>query len=257
MFLVQNLFVGERKELEKAKQKIFEELSTTLSVHSYSEIMENPFPHFYIIESTAKINPCKFLNLLSGTTIKFYWSAKDVENKKFLRTEGDEAKKLLQGFSIKIEYTDGTFVSENEICNISDEEELLSSVQIYLGKRFNSIEELSAYSDEDVKSIEIWKYRTCDVFGNVLHLNDITLMYEYINVDAFIKWLNFKLRYDGVYEVTGENVLPYLKDMEVQMHSKQGLTNLFVLPPYATKSGEYEAYKYTFRNINGKDTICL
>lgn len=257
MYIVQNLFVGERKELEKAQQNILNKLPIAKADRAYSDILENPLPHFCIIESTEEINPRKYLNLLSGTAIQLFWSAEDSESKIFLRTEGDEAQSLLPGFYLEIAYTDGSVVSSNGINEISNEEQLLSSVQIYLGKRFNSIEELSAYSDEDVKSIEIWKYRTCDVFGNVLHLNDITLMYEYINVDAFIKWLNFKLRYDGVYEVTGENVLPYLKDIEVQMHSKQGLTNLFVLPPYATKSGEYEAYKYTFRNINGKDTICL
>lgn len=258
MYIVQNLFVGERKELEKAQQNILNKLPIAKANRAYSDILENPLPHFCIIESTEEINPRKYLNLLSGTAIQLFWSAEDSESKIFLRTEGDEAQSLLPGFYLEIAYTDGSVVSSNGINEISNEEQLLSSVSIYLGKRFNSIDEIVAYTDENIKSIQVFKFKTCDVYGNVLQQGDeIVLMYDYINIDSFIKWLNFKLRNDGVYEVTEKNIKPFLKDLEIQMHSSKRIASGFILPCYASRSGQYELYKYELRNINGKDTICL
>ena len=253
MFQISNLFVGETKELKKVKEK----LNNVLPGH-YSDIFEQPIPHFYAVESCEDIKPQKWMQLLTGCTVGYYWSAADTESEVFLRTECDEIRDLLPTYFVIVDFVDGVRSVEDRLYYVHTQEELLKIFSASLDTQFTTLDELLAYTGNGVKNIRVGKYENCDLFGNKLNTGDeITLMYEYINVDAFIKWLNFKLRNDGVYEVTEKNVKPFLKDIEVQMHSRKGISSYFVLPCYSTRSGEYEAYKYEFRFVNGKETVCL
>ena len=66
---------------------------------------------------------------------------------------------------------------------------------------------------------------------------------KYENLDSFIWWLNYKLKNDGLFEVNETNVECYLYELETQRKTLS-INNHFILPCYATRSGNREIYKY-------------
>ena len=255
MFVFSNLFVGERKELVKVKDKLLTVYPAKAGELNYSDILELPIPHFFVTESCEEIKPQKWMKLLTGFNVGYYWCAENETSEVFLRTECDETRDLLPCYYAEIVYRDGSVTKYPYLDNA---DMLVDTISKHLGILFKTIDQLRSHSDYMIEQIKVFEYKVCDRFGNSLSADDdIQLMYDYINVDDFIKWLNYKLRNDGVYEVSEKNVKPFLKDIEIQMHPTKGISSHFVLPGYSTRSGNYEAYKYTFRNINGKDTVCL
>ena len=204
MLHISNLFIGERKDLEKQRNKLLETVSSDSKQVKVTEISEKSIPHYYVILDAENIAPKEWADSVVGTNVRLYWCAEDEENKKFFVTESDEADGLL------------------------------------------------------IKSHDSFETFICDTYGNVLPQGTrVNLMFEYINVDAFIKWLNFKLRNDGIYEVTEKNVFPYLQELEVQYFSRKSVGTFFMLPAFSTRTGEYEAYKFSIRDIDGVDTVCF
>ncbi len=84
----------------------------------------------------------------------------------------------------------------------------------------------------------------------------IHTLYEYENLDDFIWWLNYKLKNDGLFEVNKNNIESYLLELENQRISLN-IDNHFILPCFATRSGNREIYKYKTVVKNGKIKICL
>ena len=252
MYSITNLFTGEHKELERFKEKCIKEFPPTPE-RQYTDFSEKLISHFYIKEECDTFQPSKWASLMTGSAINFAWSAEDAENSIFLRTECD-TEGLLPMYYTKIRVNKPPYLFE---IHAENEKGLLRAAESFTGKAFTSVKDFSAYKSKDIMGIEVFPYKLCDLFGNVLQQGDeILLMYEYVNIEAFVKWLNFKLRNNGIYEVTESNVRPYLADLEFQ-RSNSNLNCCFVLPCFATKSGEYEVYKYKYRCINGKDTICF
>ena len=253
MYIIQNLFTGERKVLEHLITKFKEVFPPISGQRTYSEIITQNTPHFYINEVCGKINPKKWVELTRDYYVSYAWSAEDIDNSVFLRTES-ECDSLLPKCFAEVVFVNGN----SNTYRVSDSEKALNAISADTGINFKSVEEAREYTDSEIEGIYIFDYQLCDLFGNVLPRGTIVnLMYEYINIDNFIKWLNFKLRNDGLYEANEKNVFPFLQDLEFQLHSKASTNCIFVLPPFSTRSGNYEVYKFQLRCIDGKDCIIL
>ena len=253
MYIIQNLFTGERKVLEHLIAKFKEVFPPISGQRTYSEILTQNTPHFYINEVCEKINPKKWIDFSREYYVNYAWSAEDIDNSVFLRTES-ECDSLLPKCFAEVVFVNGN----SNTYRVSDSEKALNAISADTGINFKSVEAASEYTDSEIEGIYIFDYQFCDMFGNILPRGStVNLIYEYINIDEFIKWLNFKLRNDGLFEVNEKNVLPFLQDLEFQLHSRKGSTSYFILPAFSTRSGEYEAYQFSIRYINGRDTVCL